>query len=92
MKKLFTDGKKVAELYLSKASEKIIQNAVAELIEPGEEKKELQLLKMLNVVVAEAIKQGYLSENRILPLLPAAKNQATKRQKSSASGISETQL
>ena len=35
---------------------------------------------MLNVVVAEAIKQGYLSENRILPLLPAAKNQATKRQ------------
>ena len=80
MKKLFTDGKKVAELYLSKASEKIIQNAVAELIEPGEEKKELQLLKMLNVVVAEAIKQGYLSENRILPLLPAAKNQATKRQ------------
>ena len=60
---------------MSKASEKIIQNAVAELIEPGEEKKELQLLKMLNVVVAEAIKQGYLSENRILPLLPAAKNQ-----------------
>ena len=35
----------------------MIREAIAELIEPGEEKKELQILKMLNVVVTEAIKK-----------------------------------
>lgn len=80
MKEFFTKNKKISNLYLSEANEKMIREAVAELIEPGEENKELQILKMLNVVVTEAIKQGYLSENKILPLLPNVQNRASKRQ------------
>ena len=80
MKELFTNNKKLAALSLSKSNTKTIQETIEELIELGEEKKELQILKMLNLMVIEAIKQGYLSENRILPLLPAAQNRASKRQ------------
>lgn len=80
MRQIFTTGEKISELVLPKSDEQMIREAIAELIEPGEEKKELQILKMLNVVVTEAIKQGYLSENKILPLLPSAQNRATKRQ------------
>ena len=42
--------------------------------------KELRLLKMVNLVISEAVNRGYLSENRILPLIPAAQSRATKRQ------------
>lgn len=80
MRQIFTTGEKISELVLPKSDEKMIREAIAELIEPGEEKKELQILKMLNVVVTEAIKKGYLSENKILPLLPNVQNRATKRQ------------
>ena len=31
--------------------------------------KELRLLKMVNLVISEAVNRGYLSENRILPLI-----------------------
>lgn len=80
MRQIFTTGEKISELVLQKSNEKMICEAITELIEPGEEKKELQILKMLNIVVTEAIKQGYLSENKILPLLPNVQNRATKRQ------------
>ena len=77
---LFSNNHTISNLYPDKDSGDEFKRAIEEQLEEGEEVKVLKLLKMLNMVITEAIKRGYLTENRILPLIPAAQNRATKRQ------------
>lgn len=80
MVELFSGCNTISDLYPDRDSSEPIKRAVDELLEEGEEIKEMKILNMLNLVVSEAINKEYLSENRILPLIPAARNRATKRQ------------
>lgn len=77
---LFSRGTAISNLYPDRDRGDAFKIAIEEQLEDGEEVKELRLLKQVNLVITEAIKRGYLSENRILPLIPAAQYRATKRQ------------
>lgn len=77
---LFSNNHTISNLYPDKDSGNEFKRAIEEQLEEGEEAKELKLLKTLNIVISEAITKGYLFENRILPLIPAVQNRATKRQ------------
>lgn len=80
MEVLFSRGTAISDLYPGRDRGDAFRKAIEEQLEEGEEVKELRLLKLVNLVITEAVKQGYLSENRILPLISAAQNRATKRQ------------
>lgn len=80
MAALFYRGNRISDLYPDSDNGDAFKKAIGELFEEGEEIQELRLLKMVNMVISEVIKQGYLTENRILPLIPAAQNRATKGQ------------
>lgn len=77
---LFSRGNTISDLYPDRDRGDAFKKAIEEQLEEGEEVKELRLLKMVNLVISEAVNRGYLSENRILPLIPAAQSRATKRQ------------
>lgn len=80
MAALFSKGNTISDLYPDSDNGEAFKEAIGELFEEGEEIQELRLLKMVNMIISEAVKHGYLTENRILPLIPAAQNRATKRQ------------
>ena len=80
MIEMFTNNT-ISDLYPDRDTGDAFRRAVEEQLEEGEDVKELKLLKMLNLIISEAINKGYLHENRILPLIPVAQNRATKRQK-----------
>lgn len=80
LKELFTNNSYISELYPDITTSKQIEEALNKSISDGEETKAILLLKQLNLVVDIAIKKGYLFQNRILPLLPAASIRASKRQ------------
>ena len=80
MSALFSRGTAISNLYPDRDRGDAFQEAIEEQLQDGEEVKELGLLKLVNLVITEAVKRGYLSENRVLPLIPAAQNRATKRQ------------
>ena len=77
---LFSRGNTISDLYPDSDRGDAFKMAIEEQLEEGEEVKELKLLRMLNMVISEAIEQGFLTENRILPLISDAQNRATKRQ------------
>ena len=77
---LFSRGNTISDLYPDSDMGDAFKMAIEEQLEEGEEVKELKLLRMLNMVISEAIEQGFLTENRILPLISDAQNRATKRQ------------
>lgn len=77
---LFSRGNAISDLYPDRDRGDAFKSAIEEQLEDGEEVKELWLLKMVNLVISEAVNRGYLSENRILPLIPVAQSRATKRQ------------
>ena len=77
---LFSRGTAISDLYPDRDRGDAFRKAIEEQLEEGEEVKELRLLKLVNLVITEAVKQGYLSENRILPLISVAQNRATQRQ------------
>ena len=77
---LFSRGNAISDLYPDRDKGDAFKQAIEEQIKDEEEVKELRLLKMVNLVISEAIKRGYLSENRILPLIPPVQSRATKRQ------------
>ena len=76
----FSRGNAISNLYPDRDRGEMFEKAIKEQLKDGEEVRELRLLKLVNLVVTEAVKKGYLSENRILPLMSAAQNRATKRQ------------
>ena len=80
MIEVFSRHTALCNLYMNKTSGQEILEAVSELYEAGEEVKILDLLKEINRIVTKAIGKGYLAENRVLPLIPAAQNRASKRQ------------
>lgn len=80
MAALFSRGTAISNLYPGRDTGDAFKKAIEEQLEDGEEVRELRLLKLVNLVITEAVKRGYLSENRILPLIPVVKNRATKRQ------------
>lgn len=80
MTALFSGRTAISDLYHDRDRGDAFRKAIEEQLEDGEDVKELRLLKLVNLVITEAIRQGYLSENRIQPLIPAAQNRATKRQ------------
>ena len=80
MAALFSRGTAISNLYPDRDTGDAFKKAIEEQLEDGEEVRELKLLKLVNLVITEAVKRGYLSENRILPLIPVAQNRATKRQ------------
>lgn len=77
---LLSKGNSISNLYPDRDRGDSFKKAIEEQLEEGEEVKELRLLKMVNLIISEAVNRGYLSENRILPLIPAAQSRATKRQ------------
>lgn len=80
MKKLFSKGNPLSDLYPNRNTGDEFKLAIEEQLGEGEEVQELKIIKLLNLVISEAINKGYLHENRILPLIPVAQNRATKRQ------------
>lgn len=80
MAALFSKGTAISNLYPDRDTGDAFKKAIEEQLEDGEEVRELRLLKLVNMVITEAVKRGYLSDNRILPLMPAVQNRATKRQ------------
>ena len=77
---LFSRGKSISDLYPGIDSGDAFKRTIDEQLKEGEEEKEFRLLKMVNIVISEAVKRGYLTENRILPLIPDAQKRATRRQ------------
>lgn len=80
MKELFSRGNVISDIYPEIDKGNDFKQAIKAQFAEGEEIQELKALKMLNLVISEAINKGYLFENRILPLIPVAQNRATKRQ------------
>ena len=80
MKSVFTGNTSISGLLPNSMSIEQLENAIKEQLNEGEEVKEVKILKQLNLIIDEAIKKGYLSENRVLPMIPSATNRASKRQ------------
>lgn len=80
MRRIFSGRKQLASIYPTLAVCEDIKKAIAEHFKDGEEIQELRLVKQVNLIIDAAIKKGYLSENRVFPLLPIAQNRASKRQ------------
>ena len=80
MRTAFSGRNSITDIYPGIALCDEIKKAVAEQFKTGEEVQELRLLKQINMIIETAISSGYLSENRVLPLLPLAQSRASKRQ------------
>ena len=77
---VFSRHSSLSDLYMNIATGDTILKAISELYGIGEEVQALYVIREINLIVNEAIKQGLLFENRIMPLLPAAQHRASKRQ------------
>lgn len=80
MREMFSKNNEIANLFMDNDTSNEIYNAVKNVFSEGEEIEELRVLKSLNLIVNESIKEGYLVNNRVVPLLPKAHERASKRQ------------
>ncbi len=89
MRQIFTTGEKYRNLYCQKSDEKMIREAIAELIEPGRGKERITDIKKCWMCCNRSHKKGYLFENKILPLLPNV-TESGNRCQNQVAGISKT--
>lgn len=79
-RELFSGKRTISDLFPDEAKGEEIRAAICEQLEEGEEIRELQLLKLVNMIIEIAVNRGYLGINRVSSQLPAARTRASKRQ------------